>query len=260
MKRPGIPLLINSTLAFVAAFLVTTFIHEGGHFLSYLLFGESPTLYHNYVQVNGPALPLHVRVVSALAGPLISLVQGGVCWALLARGAGGSTRRLLLLWLSLLGFVNFFGYLVMTPLSTAGDTGKVAGLLTIAYPIRIVIAVVGFALLLWILMAVGRYFAHFIPRSADEPTRAGYVYRLMFFPILIGSVANSLLSFPIPVLLSVIYPATSSFAIMSTFPAIMKAHSPGTGPSELAARIRVPLGIALLLLIAANRLLTFGLG
>lgn len=171
-------ILINSTLAFVSAFIITTFIHESGHYLSYLVLGGNPTLFHNYVQTQDQPLDAHVTIIAGLAGPLFSLAQGLVFGLVVAEGGKNTTSHLLFLWLSLLGYVNFFGYLGMTPLSTRGDTSKVAELLDIDPSIRILIAIVGFIALILFILKTGRNFFNFIPENQDLNMRTNYVYRL----------------------------------------------------------------------------------
>ena len=252
-------ILSNSTIAFVSAFFITTFIHEGGHFISYLLFGAGPTLFHNHVYIPDQQLSLDVRIISALAGPLSSLMQGIIFGAVVSRRAESRVIDLLFLWIGLLGYVNFFGYLMMTPLSTAGDTGKVAELLQIGYVYRILIAVTGFAILIFIVLKIGRYFSNFIPAEYAETERRKYVYHIMFFPILIGSVINTLFAFPIPVFLSAIYPATSSFVIMSSFGTIMKSTDPRRHKTEIEEKVFKFLLLLAVLGMLVNRLLTNGL-
>ena len=260
MKNPLTTILINSTLAFVAAFIMTTIIHEGGHYVSYALFGENPTLFHNYVQTSAQSMDVHVRVTSAMAGPLISLVQGLVFGYVVTREKRNTPTALLFLWLSLLGFVNFFGYLVMTPFTTTGDTGKVAELLNMDDSIRIAIAVIGFAVLLVTIFRIARYFAHFIPVQNDEELKTKYVYRLMFFPIVLGSLVNALLAFPAVAILSIIYPATSSYVIMSSFPVILKTTHPTPTRSILEDRIQISLVALAIGAVVFNRFLTMGIG
>lgn len=260
MANPLKNILINSTLAFVSAFVFTTVIHEGGHFLSYMFFGAHPTLFHNYVQTPDQHLSTLARVVSALAGPVISLVQAVVFGLIVSKGRKNTASHLLFLWLSLLGYVNFFGYLVMTPLFTGGDTGAVAELLNIVYVIRIVIALAGFAVLLWIIRHTARNFSTFIPAELEGQQRSRYVYRLMFFPIMVGSAVNTLLAFPVAAVLSAIYPATSSYVIMSSFRAILHGSSSHVSRSECEGGISKILVFLALSAIILNRLLTFGVG
>ncbi len=260
MDKPLKNILINSTLAFVSAFVLTTFIHEFGHYISYLLFGANPTLFHNYVQTPEQPLDIHVKIISALAGPVFSLIQGIVVGIIVSKGQKNTAKFLFFLWLSLLGYINFFGYLLMTPLSTVGDTGKVAELLNIEYSIRILIAIVGLAILIWIILKTAKYFSNFIPAGQDMKQKSKYVYRIMFFPIMIGSVINMLLAFPVVAFLSIIYPLTSSYAIMTSFSVILKSNNSHPVKSEIEGKILRSLVILTMSSIILNRLLTFGIG
>jgi hypothetical protein len=259
MNNPLKKILINSTLAFIAAFFITTFIHEFGHFLSYLVFGANPILYHNYAQTDDQGLSLFVIVISALAGPVISLIQGIIFGIITSSEKKNKAVNLFFLWLCLLGFVNFFGYLLMTPLFTTGDTGKVAELLQLNYFYRILIAIIGFAILILLILKIGKNFSRFISVSPDNKLRKKYVYHIMFFPILIGSVINTLFAFPIPVIISAVYPATSSFVIMSSFGVILKSQPSHLSKTEIEESVSKLLVGLVLIGILINRLLTMGL-
>lgn len=252
-------ILINSTLAFVSAFIITTIFHEFGHYLAYLFFGSNPTMYHNFVQASDQTLNSSGQITVVLMGPIFSLLQGFVLGFIILKKRN-TTSQLLILWLSLLGFVNFFGYLVMTPFSKTGDTGKVAELLNIDFILRIAIAAVGLFILLWLIQRLAKNFSNFIPDQMDKAIKAKYIYQLMFFPIIIGSLINALLAFPVVNILSVIYPATSSYTIMSSFRAILKSSTHHkTGP-EFEKRIIKSLVVLVIAAIIINRLLTMGVG
>ena len=260
MKSSQKFVFINSLLAFVSAFIITTIIHESGHFISYWLFGAHPVLYHNYVQTSDSNLSHVILIVSALAGPVISLVQGSIFGVLAARSRSNSAGSLMILWLSLCGFINFFGYLMLTPLTTRGDTGKVAELLHMPYLYRILIAVFGIALLIYLVLKIGKKFADFIPNGLEPAAKSKYVNALVLFPILAGSALNALLSFPIPVILSVIYPATSSFVILSSYGIILKSESQAPKDSLIGKRIFGPLIMITIVAVVLNRILTLGWG
>lgn len=252
--------LINSTLAFVSAFVITTFVHESGHYLSYLFFGADPTLFHDYVQASEQNFALPGRVISALTGPVFSLIQAVIFGLVVSKNRKNTASYLLFLWLSLLGYINFFAYLMLTPLASAGDTAKIAELLNLDISIRIIIAVVGFAVLMLMVLMTAKNFSNFIPADENVKGRAKYVYRIMFFPIMIGSVVNSLLALPVVTVLSIIYPATSSYVIMSSFGRILKAPESQTSKSEIEEKIMRPLILLTVCAILLNRLLTFGVG
>ena len=251
-------LLINSTITFVAAFVMTTIIHECGHFLTYAALGVPATLHHNYVASSAGQIGLLAAICAALAGPVISLVQGSIAGGLLASRKSNRPLDLLLLWMSLLGFVNFFGYLMLTPLSTKGDTGKVAELLQMPFGLRIAIAVIGIAVLIVIVLKLGRSFARFIPVEAEIPARRRYVNAVLLFPIMIGSGVNVLLAFPVVSVLSIIYPATSAYVLMSAYGKILTATDLHSSDSPVQWRYSSFLVVIAGMSILANRLLTIG--
>ncbi len=258
--KPYKNIFLNSFMAFVSAFILTTIIHESGHFISYLLAGAQPELFHNYVQTSDNTLSLQIKIIAAMAGPVISLLQGIIFTMLVVKNQKNNARYLLFLWLSLLGFINFFGYLMLTPLSTKGDTGKVAELLHISYVARIIIAVIGLATLIFIVVKIGRYFANFIPTRTELPIRGKYVNFLVMFPIIAGSMVNVILAFPIPVILSVIYPATSAYVILSSYGVILKTERQQMPDSDLDKKISLFLVIIVMTCIILNRILTTGIG
>jgi membrane-associated protease RseP (regulator of RpoE activity) len=252
--------LINSTMAFVSAFIVTTFIHEFGHYLSYSLSGANPTIFHNYVQADDQQISINAKIISALAGPVISLLQGIVLGIVVSKKRKNTAIYLFYLWLSILGLVNFFGYLAMTPFSTTGDTGKVAELMNLNSSVRMMIAIAGLVLLILVIFKVGKKFSNFISAKYSWKERRNYVYSIMFLPIIFGSILNTLLALPVIVVLSVIYPATSSYVIMSSFGTILKNPYPQATIPEFEEKIMKRLVLLFTSAIILNRLLTMGLG
>jgi len=251
---------INSTMAFVGGFILTTIFHEFGHFVSYYFFGADPVMYHNYVQASAEGLSESALIISALAGPFFSLAQGIIFGIIKIRRRSNDVLDLLFLWLSLLGFVNFFGYLMMTPLTAAGDTGKAAELLGLSYSIRIFIALLGLGTIIFIVLKIGRRFADFIPDTIESSARSKYVNSLILFPIITGSLINVLLAFPVQVLLSIIYPATSAYVIMSAYGAVLKEKNGIKQKSTAGERISLKLAVIGMTAIIFNRLLTQGWG
>ena len=252
-------LYINSTIAFVTAFLLTTLIHEGGHFIAYLILNANPTMYHNYVQVTDQTLSNQIRIIAALAGPVISLIQGIVLFIWLKEKMKNNDYNLLGLWLCLFGFINFFGYLMLTPLSTEGDTGKVAQLLSIPFVYKTLISVFGLAAVIFVVQKTGRWFARFIPDNTEISIRRKYINMLVLFPILTGSVINSVLAFPLPSILSIIYPATSSYVILSSYGRILKTRYGTSGPSILENKISQRLVIFLLAMLFLRFIFSTGI-
>ena len=88
-----------------------------------------------------------------------------------------------------------------------------------------------------------------------------YVNHILLYPIIAGSVINSILSFPVVTMLSVIYPATSSWVIMCSYGVILKTTNNISGGSSIVEE-KVSLFLVILLVCAVfvNRLLTMGIG
>lgn len=245
-------------MAFTAAFFLTTLMHELGHYLVYYIGGAHPVLYHNYVSIADEALSTPFRIMAALGGPVISLLQGILFTFILTNDRRIGSNHLFFLWLGLLGLVNFFGYLMITPISTAGDTGKVAEILHL-YPIyRILIAVGGFIILIRILLRTGKKFSWFIPSVENIQERRKYVYHIMFFPIIIGSLVKTLFAFPAPAWISILYTATSSYVIMISFGVILRNPGEYSGNTSVQEKISIPLFGLVILMILVNRLLLDG--
>ena len=96
------------------AFLLTTLVHELGHALTSKLLGGQPVLYNTHVENLNEHLPMGREVAIALAGPLLSLVQGlgFLAWAWRQRWAGDAA--LWRLYLGVFGIVNFLSYLLIS--------------------------------------------------------------------------------------------------------------------------------------------------
>ena len=136
------------SMLWAATMIVTTVFHEAGHALSGWALGDTPTLYHNWVQ-NGDTQGW-VRLTVTAAGPMASLIQGvvfAISFALMQGGMATGTSRFVVLNLACLGFSTAFGYLLITPLPGAGDMNKIAGILQLGLVWQMLLAVAGALLL-----------------------------------------------------------------------------------------------------------------
>ncbi len=258
MKSSSKYLFFNSLLAFVAAFLLTTFIHESGHFISYLVFNAQPVLHHNYVATPGIELRVTAQVISAMAGPVISLIQGMLFLFILSGRKEGSAVNLLFLLLGFMGLINFFGYLMLTPLSSVGDTGKVASLLNIPFWGQILIAVSGLLIILLVIFRYASWFGRFIPQTENVKERGKYVNAVILYPVMLGSLINAAFAFPVQVLLSIIYPLTSSYIILWGYGKVLKADVQNEADSNLLAGLSPLILSVLIVIIIISRLLVSG--
>jgi hypothetical protein len=251
-------LFVNSLFVFVACFWITTTIHELGHYLVYLFLQASPVLFHNHVESAAEGLSVYQRTAAALGGPLISFAQGLICFILI-RIIPKSALRLTVLWLSIFGFINFFGYVMLTPLTTTGDTGFAAEIMGVPNAVRMAIGLLGIVLLIFIIRAVAKHFSDFIPARTEISNKKRAITSLIVLPIIFGSLFNAALSFPVVAALSVIYPATSSFVVMSAYGVILGETSGGAGDIDsITSKIHIPLFVLCMAMIILNRLLTMG--
>ena len=139
------PALLNATGAFVLAAVVNSLLHESAHAVAGLVQGLTPTL--SPFAVHYVPTPTSAQeIVTALAGPVWSLVMGAVLLAA-ARSWGTGFTRLFWLWLAFMGMMNFVGYMFIAPFVPAGDTGRALALLKAPGWVFILVSLLGAAML-----------------------------------------------------------------------------------------------------------------
>ncbi|MGB6304500.1 MAG: hypothetical protein WBF45_12170 [Acidobacteriaceae bacterium] len=131
--------LIQSSVAYATALLITVTLHEFGHGTAAWLYGFHPMVYGLHEE-DIAASQVRVAVIAA-AGPLVSLVLGMVFLAIQKRMRGQGFPRYLMLWLGLLGIAVFVGYLITPPFYPSGDVYKVLASFNLASPIFLGISV-----------------------------------------------------------------------------------------------------------------------
>jgi hypothetical protein len=138
------PALLNAAAAFVLATIVNVLLHELAHAVAGLAQGLTATLLPFSVNYAPPPSPAQ-EIVTALAGPVWSLVMGAVLLAI-AQSWGTGFPRLFWLWLGFMGVMNFVGYLEIAPFVSAGDTGRALTLLHAPGWVFILVSLVGVAM------------------------------------------------------------------------------------------------------------------
>jgi hypothetical protein len=123
VRQSSVLPLVNSTVAFALALLLMITVHELGHAVAALAQGHHPVL--RPFSVDTGAAPGAQRVVTAAAGPLLSVVTGLLVLAMPLRGR--PFVRLAILWFGLLSVQEFNGYLTTGPFVADGDIGVVLG-------------------------------------------------------------------------------------------------------------------------------------
>ncbi len=246
-------IIINSTVLYIIAFLLTTIIHEFGHAVTGLLNDSKPILHNNYVDylaIN--QLSTFRKISISLAGPLVSLIQGLLIGLLYLRIKKQTLCKLFLLWFSILGFSNFFGYLMTGPIFQAGDIGKVFSLMNVPIAAQIIIAVIGAAVLIYIAYKLTIPFLQFSYKkewTADPKSKKNFSFNIIILPWIIGSVIVTILYFPVIAVVSIIYPITSGMIFIVPWKHSKRINNIKTSGNSKIGEYSVLLYVSMIILI-----------
>lgn len=258
-------LVFVAVCLYTAAFLVTVLLHEAAHALMALAVGVHPTLFNSHVDTP-PAGPRQ-EILIALAGPVFSLVQGVVGLGLTSRGRGTGAGALFGLFLGVFGVINFLGYVMTGPVVDYGDVGQAEKLLGVPIAAAIVLAVAAAVAVMLAVRATAPLFMRFVPTAGPGATPAEvkaqkrrYLWPLLGWPWLLGSLLITVLGWPLPNILSLIYPPMSSLVLGAAFGAAVRRPDLLGAPATPGVLRVSPWGPALALGIAAAvfRLLSTG--
>ena len=111
----------NSSVAYVLATMLVIFLHESAHTVAGSLQGYQATQFTNEVRFT-PEQTTSARAITALAGPLFSLLTGLLAMTFRPFRRHGFAR-LFWVWAAFLSAEEGFGYFTVAPIITAGDTG-----------------------------------------------------------------------------------------------------------------------------------------
>jgi hypothetical protein len=252
-------IIINSSIAFVLAAILEMTLHEAGHFVASIAQGGNAILHHNYVQHANESE--NGRIITALAGPLVSLIIGISFQGILNRKIYKGMTALVLLYISLFGYIGFLGYVSIAPFFSYGDTGFV--LRAIGCPMWGIITLALISVFITFLAAKAlavHFIAMMSKQTADDlKQRKQFIYALVFLPLFIGIAITTLLNLPVPTTLSLIAPLTSPFVILWPFGYYLRSAGTYYDESESIAQ-KIPKGwvVVLLIVIVINRLLVPG--
>lgn len=254
-------LLIHSILIYVLCFILNTNIHEGAHAIVAKATGLNPVLHHNYVSTSGnESDPLIVKIMTPAAGPLMSLVQAIIFLILLRTSNQKSLLTLFYLWMSVMGFINIGGYLVLTPMVAYGDTGRVFALLNTPEWLKWIIAVVALLGLMKIIVNFTKDFEKQLPSNlADEGYKPGRLANLLIaYPVYMGCVLTTLISLPVPTFISILYPATSPFITFMIYGRLRRKKENLIGEAKYPEKISLALIAIVIFALVMTRFLVKG--
>ncbi|RZK51091.1 MAG: hypothetical protein EOO59_15510, partial [Hymenobacter sp.] len=193
-------LALTAILLYIAAYLLTIVLHELAHAVMALALGDHPVLYNTSVQNTNQQLSNTAHVLIAAAGPVFSLLQGLALLPLVRRSQATSPGGLFWLYMSVFGLINFFGYLLIAPLVTGGDTGQIVARLHVPAAVQWVVAAGSLGCLSWLISSTAPLFLRHLPAEvqATPALRTSGMRALLLWPWLLGSVVLVLLALPAP--------------------------------------------------------------
>jgi hypothetical protein len=208
---------LNSTILFIVACILEMTLHEFGHFFAAIIVhAKGISIHHNYVSNIDEGMPLNSLLIIKGAGPLVSLIVGIVFNFICSIQKKRDLGFLFELYMSVFGYIGFFGYLIIAPVFTGGDTGYICWTLKFPPWLTIGIAVSG-ALILYLL--IRNLMPYFVEMGSKEilerkESRMLFVRSLLFLPVLFGIPCTTVLNLPIVALISLIAPVFSPFTLL----------------------------------------------
>lgn len=258
-------LALVAVCEYTAAFLLTVLLHETAHALMALAVGTHPVLYSSYV--DNPPVTAERQVLIALAGPGFSLAQGLALLAGARRGRGTGPGALFGLFLGVFGLINFLGYVMTGPFVPYGDIGQAEKTLNVPVAAAIGAAIAAAIALTIIVQRTAPLFMRFVPAAGPEAVPAAakahkrpYLRALLLWPWLLGSVLITAVAWPLPTLISLVYPPMSSMVLGAAFGAAVGRPELLGAPAVPGALRASPWGPVLMLgaVAAVFRLVSAG--
>lgn len=265
MKNLEKNIIINSTIIFVIASILTMTLHEFGHFFaSILVHAQQISIHHNYTSNSNLGLSTISTLIIKGTGPFISLIIGVLFHFICSRQEKRNFLFLFLTYMSLFGYIGFFGYLIIAPFTPDGDTGYVFYSLGVPVWLMIIFAVFGATVLYFLINSLMKYFVEMGSKEIIEngADRVKFIRSLILFPLIIGIILTTLLNLPVPVIISLIAPICGSLTILCGYDnASNKNYSLKNTNKEFEQfnKLKLLLFGFFLLTIILNRLLVYGI-
>ena len=211
--------LINSALLFIITAVLEVVLHEFSHFITAFMFhAKDLSLHHNFVDYAEDNLSVSQRIWIASAGPLMSLFIGLLFHLIVIQSEKRNALFLFNLFMAVNGYIGFFGYLMIAPVTIQGDTGFVFH--TLGFPMWsvVLIAVFGISMLLVVIKKLTKHFVEMgsVEIIADKEQRRQFVQAVIKYPIYCCVLAMLLLNLPVPIWVSIL-PVFSYFSLFYGF-------------------------------------------
>lgn len=257
-------IIINSTMLFVIATMWQQTLHELGHLVAaIILHSEDVTLYHNSVEHDPSAISMASRLMIASAGPLLSLLSGLLFHFVCANYKQRNILFLFLLFMSSFGYINFGGYLLMSPFFQSGDTGFVFSQLGFPLWLMILLSLAGVVFLFLSMKNLSKYFVEMASSEIinNKEQRAAFIASLIMIPLCIGIIITVILNLPVPTFLSLLYPLTSPFTFFWIYGILLKKNYTNLNTNtnlENLTTINKSVIVVVIITVIVNRVLVNG--
>lgn len=257
-------IIINSVLLFSGAYLLQGTLHELAHFISaIMLHSKDVYLFHNYVKHDASDISMTSHLIIAGAGPVFSLITGLIFHYICSVYKKRNLPFLFHTYMATFGYINFGGYLLVSPFFAGGDTGFVFTQLGFPLWLKIIFALGGVVFLFFSIKMLCRYYVEMATTDIIEnkASRSVFIANLIQYPLYIGIVVTVLLELPVPTFLSLIYPMCSPFTLFWVYGYFLDAKYPLDKASKNMDKLN-NISIAsiafFLLIVAINRVLVYG--
>ena len=150
------------------------------------------------------------------AGPVVSLIIGIIFHFICSRQVQRNALFLFNVYMSLNGYISFWGYLIIAYLVPGGDTGYVCSVLGFPAWLTILLGFAGAVALYFTINSLMKYFVSMGSKEIieNEKDRKEFIRFLILFPLFIGLVITTLLNLPVPILASLIAPICGPLTIL----------------------------------------------
>jgi hypothetical protein len=183
---------LRPIVLFAAGYMVVGIVHEFSHAIIAYDLGIPFTLLHLHVNLSRTIGTVNQRAVIGIAGPLVALCVGLLCWIAYIR-VGHSRFGLPLLYMAWFGAATFFGNLIST--AFVGDFSRLAMTLQWSNPVRYVVSVVGVLSLCGGSFLVGKELREWAP---DSVSAAKATIGTIAIPAVAGTAILLLIFLPMP--------------------------------------------------------------
>ncbi|HMC87278.1 MAG TPA: hypothetical protein VKI61_17255 [Chitinophagaceae bacterium] len=257
--------IINSTILFIVTCILQMTLHEFGHyFAAIIVHAKNISIHHNNVVNTDEGLPLKSILLIKGAGPLVSLLVGLVFQGVCARRKQRNISFLFELYMAVFGYIGFFGYLMIAPVFTGGDTGYICAALHFPPWLTIAIAVSGGLILYLLVRSLMSYFVEMgsVEILDKKASRISFVHSIILLPVLIGIPITTMLNLPVPALISLIAPICSPFTLLWDYGNALRRNYRLKSTNQhfdKLNRLNYVLIVLLILTVIYNRMLVIGI-